>query len=334
MKRKDSTKGPTDDQRRWGSEKGSRMRLEIYELLKEGNVAGIIDVLRESGDGHDLRGFPFSIEIDRSRDIFHGTKCANGLFTEFDFSESDFTMSGWRDCEFHNCTFKQGIWNQTFFAGCVFKNCLFEDFDFNLVSLGQGTIRNPGRISNTIFRKGRFREVSFDYPLIENCTFDCDISRTDFHGSRFENCAFSGRLKGVFFNGRAKPYGERLSLLPDGLVPENKMINVDFRMAKMEEVEFRQGVDLSKCLFPEEVVFIPDAPKTLRNVLQVVENWEGMDLEFGLMVVKGMLDHIEYRGDQKQLAINVEAKARLFKRLWKFKGDLPTKELRELLKSM
>jgi hypothetical protein len=310
------------------------MKLEIYKLLEEGNVAGIIDVLSESGDGHDLRGFPFYTEIDPSRDIFIRTNCTNGLFVEFDFSESDFTMSGWRDCEFDNCTFKQGTWNQTFFAGCVFKNCLFEDFDFNLVSLGNGTKKSLGRISNTIFRKGRFREVSFDYPIIDNCTFDCDIARTDFHGSQFENCAFSGRLKGVFFYGRSEPDERQLSLLPDGLVPENKMINVDFRMAKMEEVEFRGGVDLSKCLFPDEVVYLPDAPKTLRNVLQVVEKWEGMDLEFGLMVVKGMLDHIEYRGDQKQLAINVEAKARHFKSLWKFKGDLPIKELRELLKSM
>ena len=104
-----------------------------------------------------------------------------------------------------------------------------------------------------------------------DAVFGCDMNKTDFGRAHLIGCTFTGRLKDVEFRGgQSPPYkiGNQLECKSGGILD-----SVDFSKAHFDGNDFRNGIDLSKCIFPsEQVTYLPDSFDTLTRVRKIIES--------------------------------------------------------------
>jgi hypothetical protein len=156
-----------------------------------------------------------------------------------DFSGLSFSAFGAEACQFIDCDFSrvQVEWLPLVGDGSRFLRCCFDGA-----------------------RIGDFGDVE----LIE-CDFtDAHLNGWFTWGADVIDCRFAGRLEGVVFtatdiDGRGR----------------NDIRGNDFRDADLVDVDFRNGVDLDKQLFPEsdEYLRIRDLPGALMRAQEDVERW-------------------------------------------------------------
>jgi uncharacterized protein YjbI with pentapeptide repeats len=144
----------------------------------------------------------------------------------------------------------------SFGATYYFRKLKLADVDLSYADLGRAT-----------FHKCEFSNVLFQY---------ADCSGWNDSATHFtNNCRFKGELQGVWFRGYySSPNLERRF----GKTELNPMRNIDFSEAKLWDVGFNNGCDLSTVIPPQDGEhFLFDHWPKLLNMAQseVSETWRG-----------------------------------------------------------
>lgn len=275
--------------KRWLSDEG-RAR-EVLALLQENRLSNLLSLVGQHDGRCDLRGFAFPTPVPRGASVHVGrtefeviekrVEYSNLSIRRFDFSHASLAETSWSNCVFDDCQWNDAVLTGAQFWACEIVNSSFRGCDLRGSLLAGHIGRNGGRIANVTVTNGRFSEVCFAFPEIADTSFDCDITNVNFDGSRLAGCKFSGKLDKVTFRRRSGVVGGTLSrtVLP------NKMENVDFSKANLDDVDFRGGVPLTSCKFPERPCYflVLDGPRVFREVKRELESaWDGEDRRIAL----------------------------------------------------
>lgn len=152
----------------------------------------------------------------------------------------------------------------------VFQSCDFRRVRFNGGYLGTG--ETPTRFLDCRFDGAHFSKISTGEVRFERCSFlDCQIDTMVNLAAEFIDCTFGGVLYNVKFD--AKPWTADDS--PHPLRTKNRIEGNDFRQAKLDEIEFCGGVDLTRQKLPDspEYLYILDyttKAEALRDLVETV----------------------------------------------------------------
>ena len=288
-------------QDRWKTAEGRAKTDRVLHLLASGEELQLRQELGLHEGLVDMRGFCVPAPDRRGKTDFHGIdvdlverfKATRLVMSSYDFTFADLSDLMWTSCRFERCRFVDSRLLSTLFYDCAIEDCNFVRCDFTGAVLGGHTGRSSGMIINTEFHDGRFQDVVFSFPHIENCLFACDISNVDFDGSMFKDSTFTGKLDKVTF--RRWRSDSRVKL--GRLAPENKMEHVDFSAAELDDVDFRGGVPLTGCIFPAKPCYflVLDGSKVFREIKEELEStWEGEDKRIALgFTVNYFLDRVK-----------------------------------------
>lgn len=154
------------------------------------------------------------------------------------------------DPRFLRKTYRNVDWTKEDFSnfvpvGCRFENCNFEGVNFSKVCFGEG-------LEDTEYINCNFNKTKIFARAAGNAKFDsCSFKETniiEFFAFCVEmtNCVISGVLRKAVFNGKVPD---------DSVIPLNRTRNKfegnDFSQAKLVDVAFRTGIDLSLQRLPE-----------------------------------------------------------------------------------
>lgn len=285
--------------RRWNSSEGTAVAARIIELLQARQVEEALELAGGHEGRSDLRGLDFGRDTDRHQGLdvdvnghrmtFVRSTRLTGLHLEsVDLSSANLRGTVWEDCTFKDCLFaKSRVVNSRFF-GCTIKESRFESSQVKDTLLCGSNDNSLGSLENVEFIEGKFSDVGFGHPVIAGCRFRCDMKRVDFHGSRLKESVFEGELDGVIFRGKAIPF-QSDSYAIGREIPVNRMENVDFSKATLEDVEFRDGVDLTKCVLPAigEIFLIRDGPHVFSEALKIIETeWSGDERRIAMDIIR------------------------------------------------
>jgi uncharacterized protein YjbI with pentapeptide repeats len=300
---------------RWETREGKEKAARILGLFASRKIQSLEKDLGRHNGRVDFRGFRLPQPASKGRLDFHGADV--GLierieykrlsFKSCDFSHADLSDVMWKKCSFEDCLFEKTRMVSSSFWDCSISNCTFRECDLTDVVLGGRVGLSSGGITDVEFHDGKFVGVVFSFPRIERCLFDCDIVDVDFDGSQFVDCKFTGKLDIVVFRRKYNPLAtDTIGIAL--MAPENKMKRVDFSCANLHDVDFRSGVDLGDCAFPEMpgVFLILDGSSVFTRVKDVIESsWHGEDRRIGLGFTGNYyLDRIEE--GQKHFLIDEE----------------------------
>jgi uncharacterized protein YjbI with pentapeptide repeats len=211
----------------------------------------------------------------------------NYIFENVDFSFSTLSESQWEKCLFKNVTFAGAKADNSRFWACRFDNVVLEKT--NLISaLMNGTLQNDsGYFLNVHFVETDLRDTAYGNTLIKECKFiKCKLDQVDFHGGRFVNCKFVGKLDEVCFRG-VEAINKKL--FPHRKAIPNEMLNVDFSEAVLESVIFVDSIDLTHCVFPasdDYVTIRHNRNRIFEEARKIIDlSWEGMNKKIGLTLI-------------------------------------------------
>jgi uncharacterized protein YjbI with pentapeptide repeats len=280
---------------RWTSREGRERTQSILGLLRTGKSTAIAALLGTHEGRSDLRGFLFPKPRQTGQSIgFSGYEVSMTsepqrferlILEDIDFSCADMTETIWKRCNFSNCEFDNSRLNEAAFFDCHVSESRFVNSNLTGCVLG-GHVRNhSGELVNCRFQGGKFKEVVFAFPKLEGCRFDCDVVNVDFNGSQLTDCIFTGRLDKVIFRRKpSKSVTDEIRLAR--LIPENRMEHVDFSEADLHDVDFRNGIDLTKCIFSKGrrgMFLVLDGTRVFAEVRRQIESsWNGENRRIGL----------------------------------------------------
>ncbi|MDQ7903529.1 hypothetical protein RB614_03250 [Phytohabitans sp. ZYX-F-186] len=157
-------------------------------------------------------------------------------------------------------------------AGSRFTRC-----DFSGIRVAQGgTFGAGGEYSEYIdcmFDKARLKHMRSGRATFVRCSFR-DVLVDGLHcqgGGEFIDCIFSGTLKDAIFIGKVLRY--------EGMVPNPKeeleFRGNDFSAAKLDNIAFRNGIDLNQQRFPSgpDHLVVPDATRVLPRAMEIIDGW-------------------------------------------------------------
>lgn len=235
----------------------------VIDSLKNGNLLKLN--LSTINGRLDLRGFPFpqpdSTEKLHSYEMVYSRIVLKKIsLSGIDFSYSNLSYLEFDECSVENCYFEDATMRSLQITASGFSNIIFRNVDFTGSFLNSNIRDNGGFYRNVEFINCNLKSTSFSLPVIQDCVFEnCKIDEIQFDGSRFGNVTFIGELRSAWFNGHSvycnKPALSILKRFDPKNYP-NRMQNVDFSQAKLTDVTFSYGVDLSQCIFPIDSQYI------------------------------------------------------------------------------
>jgi len=296
---------------RWKSGDGFILAQQIKSSLLNGEPLDKLNGIEKIGYHLDLRGITLS-ELEKEHLLESGNhrasfktgslKIKKTQLDAVDFSFSTLSYAQITKCKFTNCIFESTVAKGLEITASDFENCAFKKSNFYSSFMNKNIGVNSGSFINCQFEEVNLVETSFRFPLINNCVFkNCKLSATNFDGSRFENCKFSGKVDSPWFRGYSIYAMKSILWLFNRVDPRqypNHMINIDFSEAEMIGVSFSDGIDLTKCVFPkgEQYILITNLEQVMLRVRRVIDTkWEDEDRDIGLRLV----DNFFY-GQKKQ----------------------------------
>ncbi len=248
---------------RWiDSEEGRSAFVKIVKRLRKGRR------LRE-------RHTPFGLTKDGYAD-FRGLDLSNQKFsgiriTNADFSYSNFDRSWLKRSKFTDVLFEKTSFVETRDVGNVFENVSFIKCKFNYAGLGY----DGARYKSCIFEGSSFARTLFSNAVFLACVFrNSKLNGSDFYGSSFDDCKFIGKLEDVWFRGR---YSDSyLFKGPFGYARKNRMKNVSFEGAILEDVSFTNNCDLSSIILPKtgNYQLFDKGKNRLEYLIHRINDWE------------------------------------------------------------
>lgn len=285
---------------RWETPEGLAKARQIIELIRGDKINDAFMMTGKVQGRFDLRGLTLatrtkpvetaSVSVKDSRfDIVPTTTYHSIALRSVDFSSTSFERTWWEDCSFADCLFDHSRLHDVRLKGCDIVDCHFIESRISSSLLGGSNATSLGSIEGSVFEGGTFSEVNFDFPRISRCHFLCDLTNVDFDGSQLSDCRFTGTMKGVKFRGKGW-LSSNDSYLKEDDVPINKMENIDFSEATFDDIEFRNGVDLTKCKLPAKggVVLVLNAQKVFHEALAIIEtDWSGEHQRIASSMIRG-----------------------------------------------
>jgi hypothetical protein len=184
-------------------------------------------------------------------------------------------------------------------VGSRFLACTFEKLRVERASFGAGT--QMSEYTDCKFDGSQFRSASAGRARFVRCSFR-DVTLADMFSftAEFIDCTFSGKLRGVVFNGTV-PYEDQASL---GRT-RNEFRGNDFSEMDLFDVAFRTGIDLEQQRLPSgrDYVLVRESAAVLREVRAAVLNIEDSETRKDALVLVEVLE-LETQGGQQQLLLN------------------------------
>ena len=159
--------------------------------------------------------------------------------------------------------------------GCRFDRCRFDGAVVDSASFGAG--RRVSEYVGCSFDGAKLRMGPGGYARFVDCTFENTVIEGWFcFAVEVVGCTFSGRLKKVVFNGSVPPDDQGVAGRKTNMFEGN-----DFSRAKLVDVDFRTGIDLTKQRLPvgEEYTYFGDAAAAVRRARIAYNSWEDPELK-------------------------------------------------------
>lgn len=284
--------------KRWLTDKGKQLKSEIINCIRKRCSLDSLHNLEKVDGRYDLRGivfseFPEMLKI-RSYEVAAKPLIFSGVdVSRIDFSYVDFRGTYWSKCNAANSIFVKANFKDVEINASNFSNIVFDKCNFGNGYLNTKSGSESGAFTKVTFRECDLSKTIFHFPVIHDCTFEnCKLYETDFDASQFYNTKFIGLLDSVFFRGRIGPARDFLSRLlrPKSLDKVvNPMANVDFSQAELRGVSFSEGIDLSRCIFPDngQYLFVENLGDTYSKAKQVInDSWEGEDRRIAIAYIE------------------------------------------------
>lgn len=307
---------------RWETEDGIRLRREVLKSLKSKHRISELGLDRVN-DRWDLRGFPFpapdKVEKIRSYDmVFGGFNIKHVALQDVDLSYANLSYTSWYNCYFENVAFENSNLDQIHLTCCDFRSVVFHKAKLSNAFLARNKGKRAGSFVDVQFISSNLSKSRFDFPIMENCEFvDCKLKEIDFDGSRFKNCRFKGLFESGWINGYAIYASTGVLGIFNTVNPKdfpNKMENVDFSEAELDDVLFQHGVDLTGCEFPSQnkYIIVKRLDKVYSKVTDVIERqWEGENRRVGLEWINNVY-YSDRKAGMPMDIINTENKVSYF----------------------
>lgn len=159
-----------------------------------------------------------------------------------DLSGASLPELQFRDTTIENCRFDKAKCKGWRIWGTSFHSCNFRGADLSSSGLGGVLGDKRSAFRQVTFDQANLRGTSHLNADIVDCSFrNAKLKGVDINGSLLERVVFEGPLADVIFRRRAA----RIEAST-----ENRMIDVDFRKATFEYVEFI-GLDMDRVQWPE-----------------------------------------------------------------------------------
>ena len=145
--------------------------------------------------------------------------------------------------------------------GSQFDGCRFDDAVIESASLGAG--RRVTEYIGCSFSSAKLRMASGRFTRFVDCAFDDSVIENWFcFAVEIVGCTFSGRLKKLVFNGSVP-----LDMQAFTGRKVNQFEDNDFSRAKLVDVGFRTGIDLTRQRLPDsdDYTYLADAASTVRR---------------------------------------------------------------------
>jgi hypothetical protein len=185
--------------------------------------------------------------------------------------------------------------------GCRFEDCRFDSAVIESASFGAG--RRVSEYVGCNFDGARLRMGPGGYARFVGCTFDeTTIEHWFCFTVELVDCTFSGRLTKVVFNG-AVPDDKRAVA---GRLT-NQFEGNDFSEAKLVDVSFRTGIDLSRQRLPagSEYVYLDDAPVQVKRARIAYNAWDDAEAKKRARGVLAVMEE-DVAAGQRQLMIRID----------------------------
>lgn len=185
--------------------------------------------------------------------------------------------------------------------GCRFEACRFDGAVIESASFGAG--RLVSEYVGCSFDGAKLRMGPGGYARFVDCTFENSVIEHWFCFTvEIVGCTFSGRLKKVVFNGsvpsdKQGTAGRRVNQFEDN----------DFSRARLADVAFRTGVDLTRQRLPsgEEYAYIDDAAVAVRRARRAFNVWEDPEMKKRARGVLAVME-ADVAAGQRQLFVRVD----------------------------
>ncbi|WP_276374122.1 pentapeptide repeat-containing protein [Chryseolinea sp. H1M3-3] len=297
---------------RWKTAEGKIKLKQVIECLETGTPNLLEAVLQRYCGRWDLRGAPLS-KVKKERNIEVGghslvqkigtLKLKSVSLTSVDFSYAELNYSWWEKCQISNCLFEETKAKEIRVIASDFIDCIFKKADLNCSYINENIGSNSGSFKRVQFLETNLKECLFYFPVIEDCVFDnCNLEATNFNGSRFGNCKFIGLVDSPWFKGYPVNVHKSLFGFFNRINPKdfpNPMKNIDFSEAELIGVSFINGIDLSKCIFPndpEKYVVVKNLHYVFSTAKRIVnESWNEEDRRKG----HNLIDNIYFSKDRQ-----------------------------------
>jgi hypothetical protein len=181
-----------------------------------------------------------------------------------------------------------------------FERCHFEKLKLNEFSFGAG--RETSEYFDCSFDEMRVHNMGSGYARFVRCTFgNVDLREWYGWGTELIDCTLSGRLRGGIFSGTVREDSQSFLRRKHNAFHGN-----DFSGMALEDVAFRNGIDLSLQKLPNEpgYLYLPEAEASIRRARADVITWRDLKLRQEAMAMIQTLE-FEASNGQRQLLLHL-----------------------------
>lgn len=233
-----------------------KMRMELKKRWSnEPGLAFVENLCRwgRSGNGYEVSESPFGVVEPMGRMDLRGivlperTDLRRVTFRPADFTGAVMKQAWIELSAFIDACFDCASLQLVTERGNIFEKCTFRGTNFRRALVGA---HRGSRFVQCHFKATDFIQTGFGRPEFDDCCFEnCTFSGVNFNGASFERCEFQGEVRGVWFHGG---FLYKSDMENYGEPRPNKMKCVSFRNAKLVDVAFSDGCDLSSVVPPED----------------------------------------------------------------------------------
>lgn len=185
--------------------------------------------------------------------------------------------------------------------GSRFISCRFEKMRVDNVLFGAG--KELSEYIECSFDGLRFRSGFGGFARFVRCSFlNVDLRDWFCTSTEIIECTFSGRLRKAIFSGVVRE--DARSFIRREY---NEFHGNDFSEMKLEDVAFRNGIDLTKQKLPKDLgyLYLPEAEAAVRRARAQVITWRDLDKRREAMVLINILEE-DIRNGQEQLFLRLD----------------------------
>jgi len=181
-------------------------------------------------------------------------------------------------------------------VGSKFVSCRFENMRIKSGCFGAG--REVSEYIDCSFDGSSIRMIPVGYARFERCSFrNTDIHDWICFAVEMVGCTFSGKMRHVILNGT--PQADDQAVVHR---ERNEFRGNDFSEAKLEDLSFRTGIDLTQQKLPigPEYVYVPNAENAVRQARAEILEWKDIELRRLSMVLISTFEE-EIQAGQQQI---------------------------------